>query len=142
MRNIREDKGYTYGIGAGMVNIKDTGYASISTEVGADVCQPALDEIYREIEQLRKHLIPVTELELVRNYMLGSILKSVDGPFAIANKWKTYLKYGLSKASHQDLVQQIRTVTPEHLRALADKYLRKDDLVQVTVGKPIGNPSN
>lgn len=134
MSNIREDKGYTYGIGAGLVSMKGSGYLSISTEVGADVCQPALNEIYREIERLRKELIPSAELELVKNYMLGSILKSIDGPFHIADKWKMYLKYGFGVDAHHELIHRIKTITPERLRELARKYLQREDLIQVTAG--------
>lgn len=142
MKNIREDKGYTYGIGAAMVSMRHAGYLSISTEVGADVCQPALNEVHLEIERLRKNLIPVDELELVRNYMLGSILKSIDGPFAIAGKWKNYLKYGLGKTTHDDLIHQIKTVTSEHLLKLADTYLQRENLVQITVGGHLSDKSN
>ena len=45
MSNIREDKGYTYGIGSGLVSLKQSGYFFISTEVGVDVCSKAIDEI-------------------------------------------------------------------------------------------------
>lgn len=135
MTNIREDKGYTYGIGSGMVSMKNSGYLSISTEVGADVCQAAVDEIFKEIGLLRKEHIPIGELELVRNYMLGSILKSVDGPFAIADKWKTYLRYEMGINSHHNLIHQIQTITPERLRDLANTYLQRDDMAVVTAGK-------
>jgi len=137
MKNIREDKGYTYGIGAGMVSMRNAGYLSISTEVGADVCVAALNEIHLEIERLRKEPVPLNELELVRNYMMGSILKSVDGPFAIAIKWKTYLKYGLGKETHEELLHQIKTITPERLIKLANKYLQPEDLVQISAGAPL-----
>lgn len=135
MSNIREDKGYTYGVGAGLVSMQDSGYLSISTEVGAEVCEAAVDEIYFEIERLRKELIPNNELELVKNYMLGSILKTIDGPFNIATKWKTYLKHGMGLDAHHELIHRVKTITPERLRQLAQKYLRSEDLVQVTAGK-------
>lgn len=115
--------------------MQDSGYLSISTEVGAEVCEAAVDEIYFEIERLRKELIPNNELELVKNYMLGSILKTIDGPFNIATKWKTYLKHGMGLDAHHELIHRVKTITPERLRQLAQKYLRSEDLVQVTAGK-------
>lgn len=137
MANIREDKGYTYGIRAGMVSLEHSGYFSISTEVGADVCKAALEEIYLEIEKLRKQLIPTGELELVKNYMLGSVLKSLDGPFQISDKWRGYLQYGLGMEAHHDLIHQIRTITSERLLELANTYLQRNHLVQVTAGAKI-----
>jgi predicted Zn-dependent peptidase len=135
MANIREDKGYTYGINAGMVSLKNSGHLSISTEVGASVCDAAINEIHFEIERIRKDLIPTQELELVRNYMLGSILKSIDGPFNIASKWKGYIKHDLGLNAHHDLIRQVRTMTPEQLRILANKYLQKDELILITAGR-------
>lgn len=134
MSNIREDKGYTYGIRSGMVSLEHSGYFTISTEVGADVCKAALTEIHLEIEKLRKELIPIGELELVKNYMLGSVLKSIDGPFDILEKWRGYLQYGLGAEAHHDLIHQIRTITSERLRELANTYLKREDLIQVTAG--------
>lgn len=137
MANIREDKGYTYGIGAGMVSLKNSGYLSISTEVGANVCPAAINEIYLEIERLRNSPIASSELELVKNYMLGSILKSIDGPFDIATKWKGYMKYGFGLDAHYDLIHQIKTITPERLRELANTYFQRKDLVQITAGSVV-----
>ncbi|MBK7666999.1 MAG: insulinase family protein [Sphingobacteriaceae bacterium] len=71
MANIREDKGYTYGIGSGLTSLVNSGYFYISTEVGADVTKNALEEIYKEIKILRDDLVSVEELETVRNYILG-----------------------------------------------------------------------
>ena len=137
MRNIREDKGYTYGIGASVVSLRHSGYLSISTEVGSDVCQSAIDEIYLEIGRLRKDLIPTAELELVRSYLLGSILKSTDGPFNVAAKWKSYLGYGVGIDAHHDFIHLVKTITSERLRELAKTYLQSKDLIQVTVGKTL-----
>jgi zinc protease len=49
MANIREDKGYTYGIGSGMTSFKQTGAFFIASEVGADVCRSAVSEIEKEV---------------------------------------------------------------------------------------------
>ena len=72
MSNIREDKGYTYGIGSGLASMQQSGYFYIATEVGADVCKAAIKEIYFEIEKLQQDLVPDEELNLVRNYLAGS----------------------------------------------------------------------
>jgi zinc protease len=71
MANIREDKGYTYGIGSGVNNLVHSGYFFISTEVGTDVTSAALKEIYHEMKRMREELVDENELETVRNYILG-----------------------------------------------------------------------
>ena len=96
MANIREDKGYTYGIGSGLSSLVNSGYFFISTEVGADVTNNTLEEIYKEIKLLREELVDAEELETVRNYVLGQFLRSVDGPYALADKFKAIWEFGLN----------------------------------------------
>jgi predicted Zn-dependent peptidase len=134
MANIREDKGYTYGIGSGLVSMLDGGYFVISTEVGVEVTNAALKEIYFEIEKLQQELAGEDELELVRNYLIGVFLRSTDGPFAIGDRLKGILGYGLGYEYYERYVQTIRTITPEQLRDLANKYLKKEDLIELVAG--------
>ncbi len=134
MANIREDKGYTYGIGSGLVSYYDGGYFVISTEVGVDVTNATLKEIYYEIDKLQNELIADDELELVRNYLIGVFLRSTDGPFAIGDRLKGILGYGLGYEYYDRYVKTIRTITPENLRDLANKYLKKEDLIELVAG--------
>jgi len=135
MANIREDKGYTYGIGSGLNNLVRAGYFYIATEVGADVTVPTLTEIYKEIRALRENPIGSSELETVRNYMLGNFLRSVDGPFALADKFKAIWEYGLDYDFFDRYFDAVKAVTPHDLQALANEYLQEKDLVECVVGK-------
>jgi zinc protease len=135
MANIREDKGYTYGIGSGINNLVHGGYFFISTEVGADVTKPALEEVYKEIRRLRDDLIDTTELETVRNYILGNFLRSVDGPFALVDKFKSIWEFGLEYSFFDNYFKAVKAVTPAELRDLANKYLQEKDLLECVAGK-------
>jgi predicted Zn-dependent peptidase len=135
MANIREDKGYTYGIGSGLMSLVNAGYFYISTEVGADVTQKALDEIYKEIKIMREQLVPAEELETVRNYILGQFLRSVDGPFALADKFKAVWEFGLDYDYFDKYFKAVKTITPEQVREMAAKYLQEKDLLECVVGK-------
>jgi predicted Zn-dependent peptidase len=135
MKNIREDKGYTYGIGSGIISTQHEGYFFISTEVGSDVTNDALTEIYKEIQILRTNEIPVEELELVKNYLLGQILKSCDGPFNMASLFMNVHFYGLDYDFYNDYIKTIKEITPKTLLALGVKYLKKSDLIEIVVGK-------
>ncbi|MCO4292243.1 insulinase family protein [Solitalea sp. MAHUQ-68] len=134
MSNIREDKGYTYGIGSAIVSLKEAGYFFVATEVGAEVCSNALTEIYKEIDILKNILIPDEELSLVRNYMLGSFLGSLENAFSHADKFKGILLYGLDYDYYENFFETVKTVTPQHLQQLANKYLA-DNFLEVVVGK-------
>ncbi len=135
MSNIREDKGYTYGIGSGIASLQHSGYFFISTEVGVDVCKNAINEIYIEMENLRKELIPEDELQLVKNYLLGTFLRSVDGPFAMAERFKGILEYNLSYDYFDKYIATIKGVSASQLRDLANTYFDKESMIELVAGK-------
>lgn len=135
MSNIREDKGYTYGIGSGLVSHLHDGYFFISTEVGADVRIAAVQEIYKELQRLREELIPEEELLLVRNYMIGGFQRSIDGPFSQADRHKVICLHELPHDYYTRYLDIIRSVTPTTLKSLAQKYLQEADLIEIVAGK-------
>lgn len=135
MTNIREDKGYTYGIGSAVVSNNKEGYFFITTETGVDVCPKAIDEIYFELKRLRTDLIPEEELQLVKNYILGTFLRSIDGPFELADKLKGIVTYDLGYEYYSNFINTIRTITAENLHILANKYLQEDSIIELVVGK-------
>jgi predicted Zn-dependent peptidase len=135
MSNIREDKGYTYGIGSGMVSLQHAGYFFITTEVGVDVCGKALKEIYYEMNRLREELVSEDELELVKNYMLGTFLRSVDGPFAMADRFKSLMEYNLGYEYYDRYVATIKSIGASQIRDLANQYFDQDSMIELVVGK-------
>ena len=135
MNNIREDKGYTYGIGSGVSSLMKGGQFVISTEVGAGVTQDALKEIYAEIEKLQTQPVGEDELELVKNYMLGNFLRSMDGPFALSERLSSLLDYQLNTDYLKVVIDRIRAATPHRIQTLAQNYLQKEDLSEMVVGK-------
>ena len=135
MANIREDKGYTYGIGSAVVSMKDAGYFFIATEVGADVCGNALTEIEKEIDILKTDLVADAELDLVRNYMLGSMLGSLENAFSHADKFKSIFFSGLDYAYYDRYIETVKTIEASTLRTLANTYLNTEDFTKVIVGK-------
>lgn len=135
MSNIREEKGYTYGIGSMLQSLKNGGMFVIASEVGNAVTRPAIDEVYKEIERLRTELVPDDELRLVKNYMLGSFLRSADGPFSLAELVKGVVDYELDMDFYQRYLNTIKYITAEEIRDLAVTYLKPDSLVRLIVGK-------
>lgn len=133
MSNIREDKGYTYGIHSYVQNhIHDTAWM-ISTEAGRTVCEATIEETYKEMAILRNELVDEEELNLVRNFMMGSILGDLDGPFQIINRWKNYVLNNLNEEYFYNSIQTIKTITAEEIQALANKYLNPEDFYELTV---------
>ena len=135
MSNIREDKGYTYGIGSGVSSMLYDGFFYISTEVGVDVTKATLHEIYKEVETLQQTIVPEEELTLVKNYLLGTFLRSVDGPFAMSEKFTAIKNYGLTNDFYVAYVNYLKQVKAADLLLLAQKYLNKNELSELIVGK-------
>lgn len=135
MANIREDKGYTYGIGSGISSLKHAGAFFIATEVGADVCRNAVAEIEKEINLLKTELITEEELSLVRNYMLGSLLGSLENVFSHADKFKNIYFAGLTYDYYTHYTNIIKTVTADELLKLANQYWDFDQFYKVIIGK-------
>lgn len=135
MKNIREDKGYTYGINSAIASFKNSGYFFISTEVGVEVCEAAIQEVHREIENIKTKQIPEAELRLVKNYMTGMFLKSIDSPFSLADRFKGILFYNLDYDYYNKYLKTIQTITAEQLQQLAQQYFIANDLTELVVGK-------
>lgn len=135
MANIREDKGYTYGIGSALVSLKNTGYFFIASEVGADFCNAALTEIEKEIKILKEELVSESELSLVRNYMLGSMLGSLENSLSHADKFKNIYFSGLDYDYYSKYIQTVRNIGAEEVQAIANKYLNYNSFEKVIVGK-------
>lgn len=135
MSNIREEKGYTYGIGSVVVSMKQDGYYFISTEVGADVTNDAIKEIYNEIDIMRSELVDEEELEMVRNYMLGTFLKGIDGAFHLAERFKSIYLSELDYSYYERYVEKLRTIGPDEILELSRKYLDPAGFTELVVGR-------
>jgi predicted Zn-dependent peptidase len=133
MSNIREEKGYTYGIYSYLQNHIQQSSWVISTEAGVDVCRATVDEVYKEMELLRNEPPDAEELLLVRNYMIGTILGELDGPFQIMGRWKNIILNGLTEKYFYDSMSTIKNVTGEELMEMAKKYLVPEDFYELVV---------
>ena len=133
MNNIREDKGYTYGIHSYIQNHIASSAWMISTEAGRDVCEATIQEVYKEMDALCNEPIDEEELALVRNFMIGSILGDLDGPFQIMSRWKNIILNGLTESYFYDSIHIIKTITAAELQALAKKYFKKENWYELVV---------
>ena len=134
MKNIREKKGLTYGISSTISSLDLSGYKVISTEVGQKNCQRVIDEIYKEIKLLQNVRVKNTELAVVRNYMSGEMLRMFDGPFALAESFKSAWEFGLDNNYYFRLAEKIKTIEADEIIELARTYYNIDALYEITVG--------
>jgi predicted Zn-dependent peptidase len=133
MDNIREDKGYTYGIYSYLQNHLKDGAWVISTEAGREVCEATIGEVYAELKRLREGFIEDDELLMVKNYLMGTILGDLDGPFQIIGRWKNLVLNGLDESYFYDSVRTIQKITGPELNTLAQQYLVDDAFYELVV---------
>jgi zinc protease len=134
MKTIREEKGYTYGIGSYLVTLKNAGFFIISTEVGTEVTKSAINDILTEIRKFREELVTPEELTIAKNFMLGDMMRSFDGPFEQAQSYKSIIELGINNDFFDRTVNAIKTITPQEIKQLAGKYLDETKMVQTIVG--------
>ncbi len=135
MTNLREEKGYTYGVSSHLVNYRYGGFFSVATEVNAAYTEAALSEICKEMRLLREVPLGQEELTLVKNYLYGTFLRSFDGPFALSDKYISARDHDLHFSYyHQSLAAMMRT-TSEQLIDVANRYLVPDQMIRLVVGR-------
>lgn len=134
MENIREDKGYTYNIAASYDSFRWSGTFQIDTEVSPEFVEPTLKEIRHELARLREELVEEEELQMLRNYLMGSFLTMVDGPFNWAETVRTLLIEQLTPNDLAALIKTVQEITPHELQILAQRYLQEEDLWTLIVG--------
>lgn len=83
---------------------------------------------------MRTEEIEPEELEVVRNYMIGKILRSIDGPLKFSETLKGLILYNQDITYIQQLLNTIRTVSAEELQQLANKYLNFSQMHKISVG--------
>lgn len=133
MRNIREDKGYTYSIGSAVGNLKYGGFLTIASEVGTTVTKAALAEIENEFENLRQRQPSAEEVELVRNYLLGAMLGSLESIFSHVDKFKAVYFSGLDLSYYSYYNKVIQEITPANVQDIAIRYFDYSKLVKIVV---------
>jgi zinc protease len=134
MKNIREEKGYTYGISSSLSSLDLSGYKVISTEVGSSNSQKTIDEIYNEIKLLQNIPVKDDEIAVVRNYMSGEMVRMFDGPFALAESFRSVWEFGLDNSYYYRLADKIKTIDADEITELARTYYNIEELYEITVG--------
>jgi zinc protease len=134
MKNIREEKGFTYGIHSSLALYKEEGYLVIGTDVKTDFTEQTLAEIAKEAQKMQTELVDSQELAIVKNYMLGAFAGSLNTPFDLAEVFKGVYFNQLTYDFYQKYIDTIQNITAEEIRQTAQKYLDVEQMLEVVVG--------
>jgi zinc protease len=134
MKNIREDKGLTYGIYSSFTALKHDSFLSIGADVDKENRELTTEEIKKELRNLRTQRVGSAELETAKNHFIGSLQAEITTPFAHADKIKNLILYSLPDNFYQSLLTKIDSVDENLLLEIAEKYLNEDSFSVVAVG--------
>ncbi|MCS7075140.1 MAG: insulinase family protein [Bacteroidia bacterium] len=134
MSNLREERGYTYGIYASLIGLKQDSYLSISADVGISVANDAIEQIKIEAEKLCNEPISQDELEIVKNYMLGQLTGDFETAFNTADYYKSLITLGYDTQHLYQFVDTIKQITVQDLHNLAQLYLDPTQWLYVKAG--------
>ncbi|OUJ69333.1 M16 family metallopeptidase [Hymenobacter crusticola] len=134
MKNIREDKGYTYGIYASVSPREHATSFVIGTDVNAESTKSAVQEIHHELLRLQTEPVQFAELQTVQNYMAGKFANELSTVFEQCDKYKNLVFQKLPETYYSDFLSNVRSATPEILLTLAQEYLSPASMVEVIAG--------
>jgi predicted Zn-dependent peptidase len=134
MRNIREDKGYTYGIHSVAGAFHGIGFIAIMTEVANENREETLIEIKKEVTELRRNEVSADELQIVRNHFMGEIARMFDGPFSSAETVRGIIDYETDHDYYTKLVNTVETITPDKIKELFITYFNPEEAIEVIAG--------
>lgn len=134
MKNIREDKGFTYGIHSSLHTLHHKSYLVMGADVNKENLEATFQEIRKELKQLQTEAIPDEELDVARNHFIGSLQSEMTTPFAHADKIKNILLFNLPEQFYQNLIHRVDQLTAEELVQIAQQYFNEESFFEVAVG--------
>jgi zinc protease len=131
--NLREDKGWTYGVrSAFSAGVQPAGW-TIDTAVEREVADDALGEILDEIRRLAQHGVSAEELSRAKEAMILSLPRAFETPAKIVSRLATQEAFGLGERYWQEFAARVESVTEEDVLRIAREHFDTDTLVQVLV---------
>lgn len=134
MKNIREDKGFTYGIYSRIRHFEYGSVWSVTSDIIKEKKEEALEEIFKEMNKLCHEPVSTEELELIRNYMTGSFLSNLTSPFAVIDLFKSFELAGINYQYLYDRFDQLNAINSEELMDIYKRYFTPSDQLVVLVG--------
>lgn len=127
MKNIREDKGYTYGIYSVLVNYKHLDYQIIGADVKIEHVEDTVTEVYKEIQKLKTDRVPDKEIETIKNYMLGNIASNLDTVFHQSDNYISKLSEGVDYLDYfEAFVKSIRNISADRIMEISKKHFSEE----------------
>lgn len=128
MTNIREDKGYTYGISSALLGNWEGGVMTISTQCDNRYTQAVIKECKKEIELMKTDNFSAEELNRLKRYAMSQIAGILDSPFSIMDYYENQ-RHVLTPIDYFDRMQHsLKNLSSQRIATLAQQYLHLDEM--------------
>lgn len=134
MQNIREDKGYTYGINARTQLYRGVIVFNIMADVAGGMADAAVHEVMRELQRLCDEPMGEDELQLVKTVLAGDFLRSVDGVFELSSRYCDMVGASITEKLTDNIRAAINEATAGQLQELAQRLLKCEDMTVCLAG--------
>lgn len=134
MKNIREEKGLTYGVYSSIHTLIHDNYIAIGADVNKENLEITFDEIRKELKRLRQEPVPIDELQTARNHFIGSLQAEITTPFSHADKRKNIIIYSLPETYYTELIKRIDTLSQEDIMKAAELLFHEESFYEIAVG--------
>ena len=135
MQNLREENGYTYGVFCSSLYYENESVFYIEADVVVDKTKDAMDECFNEMILLQNELVSDEELSLVKSYMIGELLRQVDGSVSYLKRYAFWSDFQLDETEMQKMMDAIHNITPQTIQSLSKQYLQPEMFATIVVGK-------
>ena len=133
-RKLREEKGYTYGAGAGFDLRRGAGPFAVRAAVNTEVTVPAIVDILAELVTMRTTTPTDDELKAARDYLVGVFPLRFETPPAVVGAIAGLFIHGLPMDELDRYRPSIDAVTADAVQAAAEQHIKTDELAFVLVG--------
>lgn len=135
MQNLREKSGFTYSVNCGSVYLKDESIFYIESDVIVDKTKQSVEQCFFEMERLKNETISENELQIVRRYLQGMLLRDMDGVVSLMKKYSFWHHFGMDENEIDKTILTLSKVNSEALIKCAKKHLQNEDFYTIIVGK-------
>jgi predicted Zn-dependent peptidase len=132
--NLREEKGYTYGISSSISAGEFAGPWLTQTQVRTDVTENSLSEIFREIQRLSNEPVPAAELEERKRKLVARFALPLENPTSPVTNELTIKSFGFPENYWETYPSQVMAVTAQDVQRVARKYINAQTMQIVGVG--------
>jgi zinc protease len=132
--NIRERRGFTYGVSTGVQHLRQQSFFSLQTDVGTEHTGPALVEIRYELERMLVGPISEAEMASAKRYLSGTLAMAIQTQSGLASYLATLAAVDLPISYLRDFPAAVAAITEAEAIDASRRYFRPSQLVSVLVG--------